>query len=286
VTSLGWWLLNQLAHALEPAERDVVLGDFAESGDGLGAATRELMGLILRRQAALWTSWRPWLALFGVSCLAGLSLNRIALGLMEEVHRYSADYYTDLTDSQVVAFLSCLAVALLVWSWTCGFVLGSLSGRAAWLTWSGFSLVILHSAIAGLVLAGSTVTVDRQGHVVPLLRLLIGVTLATLPCSISALLGAFAGTRRGVLTVRQAYLVTVASATLTIVLTWATGPYGTAQMPARWPEVPWSTRLLPFLLASWPAVYLLAAACHAQNGNDRAATVGRGHQRATTRDPP
>ena len=42
--------LSALAHALEPAEREVVLGDLAESGEGVGAATRHLLGLIVRRQ--------------------------------------------------------------------------------------------------------------------------------------------------------------------------------------------------------------------------------------------
>src|SRR4051794_12404311 len=36
----GCWLLNVLARGLEPAERDVVLGDVAESGEGLGAGMR------------------------------------------------------------------------------------------------------------------------------------------------------------------------------------------------------------------------------------------------------
>ena len=82
-----WWLLNVLARGLEPAERDVVLGDVAESGQGFGAGMRDLLGLIIRRQAGLWTSWRPWLALFGVSCLAGVPLSRIAFRLNVDLAR-------------------------------------------------------------------------------------------------------------------------------------------------------------------------------------------------------
>src|SRR5712671_1122082 len=41
----GWWLLSVLARGLEPAERDVVLGDVTESGEGIGAAMRDLLGL-------------------------------------------------------------------------------------------------------------------------------------------------------------------------------------------------------------------------------------------------
>ena len=57
----GWWFLSFLARALEPPERDAVLGDLAESGEGVGPAMRDLLGLIVRRQVGLWLSWRPWL---------------------------------------------------------------------------------------------------------------------------------------------------------------------------------------------------------------------------------
>jgi hypothetical protein len=253
----GWWLLSVLARALEPAERDVVLGDLAESGEGVGAATRNLLGLIVRRQVGLWLFWRPWLALFGVSCLAGLSLSRIVFRLNVDLYKYAAHYATDLTAPQEVAFLLCLAGALTVWSWTCGFALGSLSGRAVWLTWSVFYFVVLDSAWArfGIVLR---MLDSLQGT----LRLLMATTL---PLSIAALLflfpalfGAFLGVRRRILTVPHACLIGSVNAGLTILMTWSTGWYDPAHLPARWPGVPWSTRLLPFLLASWPAAYLLA----------------------------
>ena len=35
MTPRAWSLLNLLARAMEPAERDVALGDFAESGEGI-----------------------------------------------------------------------------------------------------------------------------------------------------------------------------------------------------------------------------------------------------------
>jgi hypothetical protein len=265
---LGWWLLSVLSRALEPAERDVVLGDLAESGEGVGAATRNLLGLIVRRQAGLWLFWRPWLALFGVSCLAGLSLSRIVFRLNVDFYKYAAHYATTLSAPQEVAFLLCLAGALTVWSWTCGFVLGSLSGRAVWLTWSVFYFVVLDSALARFVLAGNIILRDPRTHETPLdspqgaLRLLMATTL---PLSIAALVslfpavfGAFVGVRRRVLTVHHAYLIAAVNTALTILTTWSTGWYDPAHLPARWPGVPWSTRLLPFLLASWPAAYLLA----------------------------
>ncbi|MEO8128389.1 MAG: hypothetical protein ABI822_14915, partial [Bryobacteraceae bacterium] len=67
-----------LARLLEPRDREVALGDVAETGESFFAALCELLGLIVRRQAELWMSWGPWLALLGVSCLAGVTLSRIA----------------------------------------------------------------------------------------------------------------------------------------------------------------------------------------------------------------
>jgi hypothetical protein len=235
----------------------VVLGDLAESAEGVAAATRNLLGLIVRRQVGLWLFWRPWLALFGVSCLAGLSLSRIVFRLNVDVYKYGAHYATSLTAGQEVAFLLCLGGALTVWSWTCGFVLGSLSGRAVWLTWSVFYFVVLDSAWArfGIVLR---MLDSLQGT----LRLLMATTLplriAALLFLFPALFGAFSGVRRRILTVPHACLIGSVNAGLTILMTWSTGWYDPAHLPARWPGVPWSTRLLPFLLASWPAAYLLA----------------------------
>ena len=268
MTRFGWWLLSVLAHALEPAERDVVLGDFAESGEGVGAATRHLLGLIVRRQTGLWWSWRPWLALFGVSWVAGLSLSRIVFRLNVDLFKYGAGYATSLTALQEVAFLLCLAGAVAVWSWTGGFVLGSLSGRAVWLTWSVFYFVVLDSAFARFVLMGNIVLRNPHTHETPLdsLRGTLGLLMATtLPLSVAALLflfpalfGALLGVRRRILTVPHACLIGSVNAALTILMTWSTGWYDPAHLPARWPAVPWSTRVLPFLLASLPAVYLLA----------------------------
>jgi hypothetical protein len=264
-----WWLLSFVARALEAPERDVVLGDLAESGAGLGRAMLDLLGLIARRQFGLWVSWRPWLALFGVCGLAGLSLSRIVFQLNVDFYkRYVAHYGTALTDREEVAFFLCMASALLVWSWTCGFVLGSLSGRTVWLTWSVFYFVVLDSAWARFVMAGNIILRNPLTGEAPLdsVQGALGLVMATtLPLSIAALLflfpallGAFVGARRRTLAVGHVYLSAAVNAAFAILATWATGWYDPAHLPAGWPGVPWAVRLIPFLLVSWPAAYMLA----------------------------
>jgi hypothetical protein len=63
---LSKWLINKIARTLEPELRDAVVGDVAELQMPDRRAVCELLGLVLRRQAPLWKTWRPWLALVGI----------------------------------------------------------------------------------------------------------------------------------------------------------------------------------------------------------------------------
>jgi hypothetical protein len=274
MTRPGWRLLSFLALALEPAEREVLLGDMAESDRSAYAEIPGLLGLIVRRQACLWMVWRPWLALLGVSCMAGVALSRIAFGFNVAVGlqlmayiKYGVHYGTGVSVSQDMAFLVCIGVGLFVWSWTCGFALGSLSGRAVWVTWSVFYLVVLDSAWTRFVLSGNIILRDPQP-----LRLLIGLMLPLSPAGLLFLLavfsGAFVGARRRFLQVRYVYLLASAVTILTILATWMTGWFETAHevwSGGVWPATPWPTRLLPFLLISWPAIWLLTRAHRQRN---------------------
>jgi len=83
MSELCWWLVDIVSRLLDPRERAVVRGDFAESGETCGQALRDVLGLVLRRQAAVWTDWRPWLALVGLVGIAGPRLS-------EGVFRFNA----------------------------------------------------------------------------------------------------------------------------------------------------------------------------------------------------
>ena len=61
-----WWLTGILSRTLEPDERDAVLGDIRESGETGAQALRDMLELFVRRQAAFWKNWRPWLVLVGL----------------------------------------------------------------------------------------------------------------------------------------------------------------------------------------------------------------------------
>jgi len=72
---IGWWLVDRLSRLLESNERDAILGDFAESAERYGRALLDLLGLVVRRQVALWNDWQPWLALLGVVTPMGMLLS-------------------------------------------------------------------------------------------------------------------------------------------------------------------------------------------------------------------
>jgi hypothetical protein len=215
------------------------------------------------------TRRHPWLALLGIACIAGVPLSRIVFRLNVDLREQLTAYYTYgvhfgtlLTLRQDMAWLLCLATALLLWSWTCGFVLGSLSGRAVWLTWSVFYLVVLDSAWIRFILSGNIILRDPQP-----LRLLtaaiLPLTPATFLFSLSAFWGAFMGVRRQALPLRAAYVLASAIAILTILTTWMGGWYETAHLAwsgGAWDGVAWPMRMLPFVLTSWPIAYLLAMA--------------------------
>ena len=264
-----WWLVDVLSRTLDADERQAVRGDLAESGESVVQAIWDVLDLIVRRQVGLWAGWQPWLALLGIACLAGLPLSRIAFRLNVDLGQQLMAYYTYgvhfgtlLTPQQDMAWLLCLAIALLLWSWTCGFVLGSLSGRALWVTWSVFYLMVLDFALVRFILSGNIILRDVQP-----LRILMAATLplnpATFLFSLSALWGAFMGVRRRVLPWRTAYVLASAITIFTILVTWMSGWYETARellSGGAWHGVSLPMRLLPFVVVSWPVAYLLASA--------------------------
>ena len=75
MTRIAWWMVESLSRLLDDDEREVVRGDLAECGTRAGHALREVAGLVLRRQIALWFGWKPWLALLTVVVPIGVLLS-------------------------------------------------------------------------------------------------------------------------------------------------------------------------------------------------------------------
>lgn len=150
-----WRLVEILSRMLDADERQTVLGDLAESGQTGSRALWDVLGLVARRQAALWKDWRPWLVLVGligpVSILLSLSCSWINSGfdLNLWIIRNRRDIdpiilsQTGLSVRQGVALLARSSLLLFCWSWACGFVLGAMSRRTIWFNGVLFCLALL-----------------------------------------------------------------------------------------------------------------------------------------------
>lgn len=236
-----WWLVDRLSRTLEPNERDAVRGDLAEAGVTGAQALRDLLGLVVRRQAMLWKDWRPWLALVGLAVPLGvlLSLSSALMSRSYELYFWIAWNYrvidptilreTGLTLRHGVPILVCKSLLSILSSWISGFVLGSLSRRTVWVNGALFYLAWLCFPVA-------------PRGVLPLTTYAV---LFLLP----SMWGVHQGLRLGTLRLRQTILLAAAMAFMTA-LTTPTG---------------WRMQgLVPALLKSWPAGYLLAVASSRQ----------------------
>jgi hypothetical protein len=134
-----WWWVDIVSRMLDPGEREAVRGDLAESGETGSQALRGVLGLVLRRQAVLWTHWRPWLTLVGLVVPLGMLLSIVSRRMAGESAVYvwmyannwkwgdiaNAGFWHVFAESVALVFMRYLT--LVCWSWTSGFVLGSVS---------------------------------------------------------------------------------------------------------------------------------------------------------------
>jgi hypothetical protein len=161
---LNAWLMDKLAGALEPGEREAVLGDLAEANEPSAQALRDLAGLVARRQLTLWKQWQPWLVLIAIV---------IPLGFMLGIHRRSMAnlslvflwryvslgtfQLSDLSDWQFSMNLAAtVGRSLWIWisgccaAWAAGFAVATLARRTRMISlpvWAMF--VLLGTAVIG-----------------------------------------------------------------------------------------------------------------------------------------
>ena len=153
-------LVDVVSRALDPAERDAVLGDLTEAGETGGRALVDVIGLIFRRQAMLWKNWRPWLALAGVALPLGLMLAVISRRIADRSAVYAWLYLNNWTGTYITnaaaraeliqhaANIFANFLLLACCSWLAGFLLESVARRTIWISGALLSLVLLIRSIA------------------------------------------------------------------------------------------------------------------------------------------
>ena len=137
MTGVRWSIVKKAARLLEREEREAVLGDIAESGENALQGLVDVLGLVVRRQAGLWKSWRPWLAAFGLALPCSFLLMGYSLSVSQTYQHFIGPTVlraTGLTIGPGLTLLLCNVFLLAAWSWTGGFVVGSMSRRTVWVS--------------------------------------------------------------------------------------------------------------------------------------------------------
>ena len=148
----------------------------------------------------------------------------------------------------------------MVWAWTGGFALGSLSGRGAWLTGLLFYWMVAWSWMISFWVSRSIVYAHRPPVAVLLLLIFVPATPAKLTFLLFAAWGAACGFSRRSLKRKQAFARAAAVTAVIALLLWTGGWYEAVKemlSNGTWHPVPWTTRIVPMLFMSWPAAYLL-----------------------------
>jgi hypothetical protein len=128
VTGAGWSCVEAAAGLLGALEREVVLGDLAESDGGAWRGVKDVLGLAARRQLELWASWRPWAASFGLALPASLFLMGCSVAVS---WRVDGLFRGPVTASLLGISLSKILL-LICWGWMAGFAVGAISRRTLW----------------------------------------------------------------------------------------------------------------------------------------------------------
>lgn len=136
--SRTWWSLTlRLSTTLEQAEREAVLGDLAQCGESGSVAFRGVLGLVARRQAALWNNWRMWMLFavllpftFALSTVSGTAAHESAVYTWMYVNNWdwslvkNSGFWYVFREAATGMLMNWLLLAC--WAWSVGFILGKL----------------------------------------------------------------------------------------------------------------------------------------------------------------
>jgi hypothetical protein len=143
---MHWPLVEVAARLLERGEREAVLGDLLETGEGAWRGLLDVLGLVIRRQLLHWKKWQPWLATFGLALPGSLVLMGVSVSISSMYERL-IDHRILVGSPQAIheglLQLLCRGLLLIGCSWACGFAMGSLSRRTLWVSIASSCLACL-----------------------------------------------------------------------------------------------------------------------------------------------
>jgi hypothetical protein len=158
MNATAWPLLELSTRLLDPEEREVVLGDLQETHETTWRGLLDVFSLVLHRQAGLWRDPRPWIAGFVVALPSSYLLTTASLSVTCTYqrlvnHRVFVGHWP--TGHEGFPLLLCHMLLLIAWSWTAGYMIGSVSRRTLWASVVLAAVPSLHSlcmSVSGLCL--------------------------------------------------------------------------------------------------------------------------------------
>jgi hypothetical protein len=273
-----WKLVDLVSRMLEPNEKQIVLGDYTESGEAAAQVLIGVTGLVIRRQFALWKEVGAWLSLLGIVGLVGIPLSQVFLSYDNAFYErawglfwgHPVNPFNFPGRAAVVldiAYMTGLSLALALWSWSSGFVLGFFSGRTTWLTGTLFYFMVLDFAFwhRAFVATGGDPSLILSPVIGsgPSLRLILPVILDTLvadgPMLLFIVLPAGWGARQGLrnpnLGMLRTYVSGAIMVTLTIGILWMARRYEAEGVM----RAPGNLNAWSLVLLNWPIAFMVAA---------------------------
>lgn len=134
INNAGWTLVEIASRLLGSEEREAVLGDIFESNERAWQGLYSVLSLVVRKQALVWMSPKPWsagLVVYGSSyLLMYVTISVCCTYQRLFLHRTFAWHMP--TGNEGFFLLSCHVFLMLAWSWSAGFVVGSISRQTVW----------------------------------------------------------------------------------------------------------------------------------------------------------
>ena len=181
--NLFWRLTLILSKLLAAADQDPLLGDLEERRlNGTARGLADVFLFVGAQQFRAWAGWRPWIAL--ISLFPPLSmLIGCVFSVGQIISKYPWHDIHALTPAQMVNLSLASSITVAIWSWSVGFGLGWVAGRA-------YISVLPVLTLAGLLLIDGGAVASGPLRLKVLAVLMTGALIAA---------PAFAGLRKGLI---------------------------------------------------------------------------------------
>lgn len=233
MNGIAWPLVGVASKLLDRDEREVVLGDLLETDESAWRGFLDVFGLFFRRQVDLWKKPWPWIAAFAVTLPCSYLLMYVSLSVrctFERLVHHQVYGWHWPTGHEGFGLLLCHIALLVTWSWSTGYIAGSVSRRTLW--------------VSGALSLYPALFCSPMYHADSLPRICLFLFLPP------AIVGAIQGLRSARVSLRSSLVLAVMTSAL-MILAWSS-------------QALWS---LNWILI-WPSWYLVAMAWRSGSRNE------------------